>query len=235
MFQRLMAIPQEEYMQLTSVQHARQPLTQQFYNLEKRYQEGENILEPYKRLISQSETLDEMKALKEKMRQGIVLSTPKPYQSRAKTLFQNLESRVKFNDRGEIFDESGSVIPNSHLDELIQYAVRDRRRKDIVPVAWQEFMSLLRKHNIPKHVLNRNTIMEMEKPAVKFEPPSSSSTPSSMYSSPSPTSRKSRSRSKYRTAKSTAQSNIAKLTRSRKRKRKSSSDDKSQLHILQKY
>ena len=49
MFQRLMAIPQEEYlyMQLTSVQQARQPITQQFYILEKRNREGEQILEPY--------------------------------------------------------------------------------------------------------------------------------------------------------------------------------------------
>ena len=161
MFQRLMAIPQEEYMQLSAVQQARQPVTQQFYNLEKKYQEGERILEPYKRLITQSETLDEMKVLKEKMRQGIMLSTPKPYQTRAKTLFQNLEPHVKINARGEIYDEHGDVIPHSHLDELIQYAVRDRRRK-IVPVAWDRFKTLLHEHNVPKFVMNHDTISELE-------------------------------------------------------------------------
>lgn len=178
MFQRLMVIPQEEYMQLTSVQQARQPLTQQFYDLEKRYQDGERILEPYKRLLSQSETLDHLKALKEKMRQGIVVSTPKPYQSRAKTLYQNLESHVKFNDRGEIYDDD-NVIPNSHLDELIQYAVRDRRRKNVVPVAWDKFKSLLKRYNVPRHVLNRDTIMEMDVSGTSI--PSSTMSTSTRY------------------------------------------------------
>lgn len=171
MFQRLMAIPQEEYLQLTSVQQARQPLTQQFYNLEKRYQEGEHILEPYKRLINQSETLDEMKNLKEKMRQGIMISTPKPYQTRAKTLFQNLEPYIKFNERGEIYDYKGDLITDSRLEDLVQYAVRDRRR-NIKPVAWDEFKYILQKYNVPKFVLNYDTLKEMESPIsiAKSEP-----------------------------------------------------------------
>lgn len=173
MFQRLMAIPQEEYLQLTAVQQARQPITRQFYNLEKRYEDSEKISEPFKRLINQSETLNEMKDLKEKMRQGILVSTPKPYQTRAKTLFQNLEPHIKFNERGEIFDDKGDVIPNSRLEDLIQYAVRDRRR-NIVPVAWNKFMLLLKAHNVPKFVLNHDTLKELETPItmIKSEPPS---------------------------------------------------------------
>ncbi|MEL7306373.1 MAG: hypothetical protein AAGK05_00115 [Pseudomonadota bacterium] len=178
-----MAIPQEEYLQLTSVQQARQPLTQQFYNLEKRYQEGEYITEPYKRLINQSETLDEMKNLKEKMRQGIMVSTPKPYQTRAKTLFQNLEPFIKFNERGEIFDDKGDVIADSRLEDLVQYAVRDRRR-NIRPVAWDMFKSFLRKYNIPKFVLNHETLKEMETPIIKSEPTSGRSSPIVKFPSP---------------------------------------------------
>ena len=45
-YQRMIAVPQEEYLQLTAVQNARQPLTQQFYNVEKQYNENENIRAP---------------------------------------------------------------------------------------------------------------------------------------------------------------------------------------------
>ena len=63
-FQRMVAIPQEEYVQLSSVQNVRQPLTQQFYKLENEYNSHENIVEPYKKLMLQSETLEDMKELK---------------------------------------------------------------------------------------------------------------------------------------------------------------------------
>ena len=63
-----MAIPQEEYMQLTAIQQARQPITQKLHNLEKQYREQDRLRDPYQRLVMQSETLDEMKDLKEKMR-----------------------------------------------------------------------------------------------------------------------------------------------------------------------
>ena len=162
MFQRLVAIPQEEYMQLSSVQQARQPITQQFYNVEKRYRDAEDIEEPYKRLVYQSEALDEMKDLKEKMRHGILEITPKPYQSRAKTLFQSLEPFLKFNERGEIYTENEQLIPQSRLEDLIQHAVRDRRR-NLTPKGWKEFRNLLQLHNAPKFMLNRDTLDEMSK------------------------------------------------------------------------
>ena len=168
MFQRLMAIPQDEYMQLTAVQQARQPMTQQFYNLENRYQQQENIDNSYDKMMQQSETLQQMKNLKEKMRQDIVISTPKPYQTRARTLFQTMEPFIKFNQRGEIFSDDGQVIPNSRLEDLIQYAVRDRRR-NVLPVAWSHFMDLMRRHNAPRFVLNHETLEEM-KPQFKIPP-----------------------------------------------------------------
>ncbi|MEL7196319.1 MAG: hypothetical protein AAFO96_28050 [Bacteroidota bacterium] len=173
MFQRLMAIPQEEYMQLSSVQQARQPITQQFYDLERRYREGEEIREPYKRLVNQSEVLDEMKELKIKMRQGIIESTPKPYQSRAKTLFQSLEPFLKFNERGEIYNVADQLIPQSRLEDLVQHAVRDRRRSH-TPTGWPDFRHLLEEHNVPKFMLNRDTLDEMS----KVEPTQRVSTPS---------------------------------------------------------
>ena len=161
MFQRMMAIPQEEYLQLTAAQQMRQPLLRQFYNLENQYEQQEHINDPYRKLVHQSETLDAMKALKDKMRQEIVLATPKPYQSRARGLFQHLEPVLMFNERGEIFDEQNQVISQSRIEDLIQYAVRDRRRP-FLPVGWSSFLKTLQDHNIPKFVLNRDTLEELE-------------------------------------------------------------------------
>ena len=161
MFQRMIAIPQEEYLQLSSVQNVRQPLTQQFYNLESQYNKEAQIVDPYKRLISQSNTLDDMKQLKDQMRHYITVSTPKPYRSRAQALLENVSSFLRYNERGEIFDNENNTIENSRLEDLIQHAVRDRRR-NISPVGWEYFLDLLRRHNVPKSILNRNTIDEME-------------------------------------------------------------------------
>ena len=167
MFQRLVAIPQEEYMQLKTLQRMRQPVKQQFYDLENRYREGEGIVEPYKRLVTQSEVLDEMKDLKEKMRQGIVESTPKPYQARAKTLFQSLEPFLRINERGEIFDDNNQLVHRSRIEDLIQHAVRDRRR-NLIPEGWSEFRHILQSHNVPKFMLNRDTLDEMSKDGVNI-------------------------------------------------------------------
>ena len=161
MFQRMVVIPQEEYLQMNSVQNVRQPLTQQFYNLESQYNKEAEIANPYKRLISQSNTLEAMKELKEQMRHYITVSTPKPYRSRAQALLENVSSFLRYNERGEIFDLENKTIENSRLEDLIQHAVRDRRR-NISPVGWKYFMGLLREHNVPKSILNRDTIEEME-------------------------------------------------------------------------
>lgn len=170
-FQRMIVIPQEEYLQLSSVQQAKQPLTQQFYTLENQYQEEGKVRDPYQRLMLQSSTLENMKELKEKMRNDIAVNTPKPYQSRAKSLFNSLESFLKFNERGEIYDKDDVIIPNSHVEDLIQHAVRDRRR-NMIPLGWSQFVDILRERNVPRSVLNRNTLDEIEyKPIIVKEEP----------------------------------------------------------------
>ena len=50
-FQRMIAIPQEEYLAMSTMQNVRDPLAQQFYNTEKRYVEDANIRDPYRRLV----------------------------------------------------------------------------------------------------------------------------------------------------------------------------------------
>ena len=166
-FQRMIAIPQEEYLTMSSVQNVRQPLTQRFYNLENRYNDDENIRDPYKRLVLQSETLEEMKKLKDQMRNYLSVSIPKPYHNRAQALFRNIESFLRFNDRGEIIDKDNNVIDGSRVEDLIQHAVRDRRR-NMSPVGWNQFVGLLQEHNIPKSILNRQTLDEMENRATSI-------------------------------------------------------------------
>ena len=162
MFQRMMVIPQEEYLQLSAVQAARKPMVQQMQQLTSEYDEQGEIPDPYRRLVQQAETLDAMKALKEKMRHEIVLATPKPFQSRTRSLFQHLEPVLKVNERGEMYDKDNAIIPNSRIEDLIQYAVRDRRR-NYEPTGWTSFLKLLRDNNIPKYMLNRNTLEELDR------------------------------------------------------------------------
>ncbi len=173
-FQRLIAIPQEEYLALTSMQNVKEPLRQHFYNLENRYESEGKEKDPYRRLMLQSNTLDEMKQVKERIRDSLAVATPKPYQSRANALFQFVASFLKFNDKGEIYSPDGNVIQGSRLEDLIQHAVRDRRR-NIMPTGWSDFVAMLRDHNVPKSILNRYTLDEMEGEAmpmitVKEEP-----------------------------------------------------------------
>ena len=156
----MVAIPQEEYMKLTSVQQVRQPYTQQFYNLEHQYGEQERIRDPYHRLAMQSETLEDMKDLKERMRQDLTLATPKPFQSRALALYQSLQPFIKFNERGEIFNEDGQLVSESRLEDLVQHAVRDRRRA-VIPTGWSQFRNLLLSQNVPRFMLNRDTLQEL--------------------------------------------------------------------------
>lgn len=162
MFQRLIAIPQEEYMSMSAAQHVKQPLEQQFHHLNRQFTDVERIQDPYRRLVLQGEVLDEMKELKERMRHNVQVSTPKPYMNRAKALFQNVESFLRFNEKGEMMDKNNQVISQSRVEDLIQHAVRDRRR-NMTPTGWSSFLSMLHEHNVPRSVLNRQTLDELDK------------------------------------------------------------------------
>ena len=95
------------------------------------------------------------------MRHYLTVSTPKPYRTRAQALLESVSSFLQFNERGEIYDKEHNLIDNSRLEDLIQYAVRDKRR-NINPTGWPYFLTLLLENNIPKSILNRSTIEEME-------------------------------------------------------------------------
>ena len=158
----MMVIPQEEYLHLTTLQRIKQPLVEQFKKLENDYEQQEHISDPHRKLVHQSETLDAMKEIKEKMRHQIVTAAPKPYQSRTRSLLQHLEPILKLNERGEIFDRDQKLIEHSNIEDLIQFAVRDRRRTNFTPTGWNAFVSLLKRHNVPTFMLNRYTLDELE-------------------------------------------------------------------------
>ena len=160
-FQRMIAIPQEEYLAITAMQNVTHPSAQHFYNLENKYKTDENIRDPYRRLVMQSNTLDEMKQVKDNIRNSLTVATPKPYQNRAQALFKSLESHLRFNDKGEIYSDDGNIISGSRVEDLINYAVRDRRR-NIVPKGWSQFVNILRDLNVPKTILNRDTLDTLE-------------------------------------------------------------------------
>jgi len=160
-FQRLIAIPEEQYVTMMNVQKQQGPLAQHMQSLEYRLKEEENPKDPYRQLVMQSDVFGKMLNLKEQMRDSISISTPKPYVNRAQALFRNIEAFVKFNDKGEIITNGDRVIPHSRIEDLIQHAVRDRRR-NIMPVGWEYFIRLLQEYNVPKSLLNRATLDELE-------------------------------------------------------------------------
>lgn len=174
-YSRMVVIPQEEYMQMTAMQQVRQPLADQVYRTERDYEQNLQIKDPHRSVLLQSETIERMKTLKDQMRNYLTISTPRPYRSRAESLFQSLEPHLNVNDKGEIIKEDNTVIDSSRYEDLIQHAVRDRRR-NFIPKGWEYFLNLMKKHNVPKASLNRQTLDELETP-VKTPQPSKLPTP----------------------------------------------------------
>ena len=161
-FQRMIAIPQEEYIQLKSMQYVNAPEAQKMAELAQVYQQQQTqIKDPHEQMILQGATLDHMKDLKEKLRQDLSLGTPKPYRNRALSLFRSIEPHVKFNERGEIYGDDDKPIEHSRAEDLIQHAVRTHRRH-FTPLAWDYFLNLLKKHNVPRSILNRYTLEELD-------------------------------------------------------------------------
>lgn len=159
-FQRLIAIPQEEYIQLNTMQQVHQPLAQQINNVLNQKQSFNN---PYDEMVKQGSVLEEVKSIKEKIRNELSLGTPKPYRNRALSLYRTIEPHVQFNQRGEMLDANQKPIEDSRAEDLIQHAVRDRRR-NFTPTAWKEFLGILKHHNVPKAFLNQQTLDELAMP-----------------------------------------------------------------------
>ena len=197
-YSRMVVIPQEEYVQMSAMQQVRQPLADQFYRTERDYQQNLQIKDPQRAILMQSETIERLKGLKDQMRHYLTISTPKPYRTRAESLFQTIEPYLNVNEKGEIIKDDNTVIESSRYEDLIQHAVRDRRRS-YTPTGWDYFINLLKTHNVPKSSLNRQTLDELD--SLKSFSPSKLYTPPSKLIKSSPlsansTQRKSRSKTK---------------------------------------
>lgn len=163
-YSKMVVLPQEEYLQLVGTQQVQQPMTQKFHDLKQKDEDIEKVADPYRRLQLHGENLEEMKAVKEKIRRFITLSTPRQYRSRAESLLDIMDPHIKYSEKGEIIDEvTGQPIVGSHIDDLLQHAVRDMRRKVGEPTGWQYFLDLMMRENVPRHIVGTPTYLEMTK------------------------------------------------------------------------
>lgn len=159
-FERMVAIPEEEYQHLKTLQQSNDPLQSKFHSLQNEYQKQSFIPDTYARVQRQGETLNEMVKVKDNLRKQLIESTPKPYQSRAQSLFQFIENKMTLNEKGEMTDNDGAIIHGSNITDLVQHAVRDRRR-NILPVGWSQFINILRDNNAPRMIMNYETLEEL--------------------------------------------------------------------------
>ena len=162
-FDRMVAIPEDEYKQLRSMQQVTSPEAAHFQQLSKNYNRQDGIRDPYDRVHLQGETLDQMMQFKEQMRERLLQATPKPYQNRAGTLFSFVKDKLQMTPKGEIYKDDGQVIEGSNITDLVQHAVRDRRRA-INPYGWSQFVEYLKRNNVPNMILNYDTLDEIRSP-----------------------------------------------------------------------
>ena len=161
-YSRMIVIPQDEYVQLTAMQQVKQPLANQMYRKEIDYQQNVHIKDPHRAVLLQSETVEQLKNLKNKMRDSVSTATPLASRAHAISLFNSIEPHLNVNDRGEIITDENKVIDASRYEDLIQYATRRKRRQGYVPPGWSYFLKLLKKHNVPKFALNNETLKELD-------------------------------------------------------------------------
>ena len=167
-FERMVGIPEDEYHHLKSLQQTNNPLQNKFLSLSNEYKKQESIYDAEKRVQRQGETLQAMMRIKDDLKRRLIESTPRPYRSRAQGLFQFISDKIDVNDRGEIQSTDGSLIDGSNVGDLVQHAVRDRRR-NIIPKGWDSFMNILKDNNTPRMILNYETLQEMEMKGIKRE------------------------------------------------------------------
>ena len=162
-FDRMVAIPEDEYKQMRNMQQLTSPEAAHFQNLSRKHDQQDAIRDPYDRIHLQGETLNQMIALKDTMRQRLLEATPKPYQNRASTLFSFMKDKLQISPKGEIYGNDGQLIAGSNITDLVQHAVRDRRRA-MNPSGWLEFVNYMKQNNVPNMILNYDTLDEMRLP-----------------------------------------------------------------------
>ena len=155
-------IPMDEYTQMQSLLKTRSPLDSQLKTLTQTYHQHEGLVDSNERSFQQGQDMFHIQRLKEKMRSHLSNVTPKPFRARAEQLLRFLDPYITFNEHGELLNRNvGASITGSRIDDLIQHAVREKRRR-FTPVGWSDFVHILRVNNAPKMLLNKSTIDEMD-------------------------------------------------------------------------
>ena len=160
-FQRMIGIPEDEFVHLKSLQQTQNPTQNQFLNLSSEYNKQSQITNPHIRVQRQGETLHQMINLKDEMRKRLIEATPKPFQNRVQSLYRFVSDKLNVNAKGEMIDSDGKAIEGSNLSDLIQHAIRDRRR-NMIPPGWSKFLEILREYNVPRMILNYETLDELQ-------------------------------------------------------------------------
>ena len=158
-FERMVSMPEDEYLHLKSLKQIQNPIENKFMTLSSDYKKQDSIPNADMRIQRQGETLNEMMKLKDDLRNRFIEATPKPYQSRAQSLFKFIGHNMSINNKGELLDD-GKAIEGSNIGDLVQHAVRDRRR-NIIPEGWKEFLKILRANNAPRMIMNYETLEEL--------------------------------------------------------------------------
>lgn len=171
-FQRMLAIPEHEYNQTRNMEQLLKPLESHTSSLFNTYQQQGNISDLHTRVQRQGETLDEIMKMKDRIREDTQQVTPRPFQNRANRLMGYVLDKIGVSEKGELLDSEGKIVEGSNISDLIQHAVRDRRR-NYNPEGWDIFRETLRELNVPKSILNYDTLDEISKvPQAKVITPS---------------------------------------------------------------
>ena len=89
---------------------------------------------------------------------------------------------VPWDDKGQIFDENKRPIANSHILDLIRFAV-DNRSKGQPPIGWEQMKRIAVENNIPRqYLVNIDVIENISTPSIKYPSPQSETTPSYFHS-----------------------------------------------------
>ena len=163
-FQRMVTIPEDEYNALRTMQQVGDPLEKHFQTLSSDYAKQAAVKDSHDRVLRQGEILNEMIKTKDMLRRRVHDATPKPYQHRVGSLFDHMMEKMQLSEKGEIYTKAGDVIEGSNIGDLVQHAVRDRRRK-YTPVGWNMFLTHLKDANAPKMAMNYETLEELKPPS----------------------------------------------------------------------
>lgn len=161
-FSKMVAIPIEEYEQLQSTQLISDPLERRMAQYDREYHQHEKIQQPDIQQKQQSNTFHHMLNLAQQIKDRTLAATPSNYRRRAQNLIDFISPLIKWNEKGEILSSFGGAIPGSQIEDLVQYAVRDKRRGNIIPVGWDYFLQKLKELNVPKMSLGVDTIAELD-------------------------------------------------------------------------